>query len=112
MAARGRANPMMRFAQRIADVAAVAQARYGERLEEERERLGRPLRRADKAGAQPGPSPAEAGPARAAAQGSDKHQESREKIGDPDAPPAPPESTSLPEPCRQHVLPHGAWPTL
>src|SRR5207302_11312436 len=90
MAARARANPLMRFAQRVADVAAVAQARYGERLNEERQRLGRSTRREDGRASQLVPPPDRAAPpapSAAAPQGSEKHQESREKIGDPSAPP-------------------------
>src|SRR5947209_685037 len=108
MAARERAKPLIRFAQRVADVAAVAQARYGERLDQERQRLGRPTHREDGGATQPVPPPDRVAPlAPAAAQGSEKHQESREKIGDPSAPPAPREPNSLPDPCRHHVVPHG-----
>src|SRR5713226_7716388 len=35
-----------------------------------------------------------------------------EKIGDQSAPSAPPGPMSLPEPCRHHVVPHGAWAVL
>jgi len=115
MQVRERTNPLMRFAQRVADVAAVAQARYGERLAEERGRLGRPAPQAGAASARPVRAPDQAGPsapAAAAAEGGEKHEESRQKIGDAEAPPAPREPNSLPDPCRDHVVPHGLWPTL
>lgn len=44
--------------------------------------------------------------------GGDNHAKSRGKIGDASAPPAPPGSSSLPEPCRHHVVPRGAWPAF
>jgi membrane protein len=48
----------------------------------------------------------------ASGDGSAGHEASRQKVGDPDAQPAPQEPNSLPEDCRHHVVPHGAWPTL
>jgi membrane protein len=109
----------MRFVQRAADVAAVAQARYGARLE--REKLGlpasgerspvartQPSMESDRAWVDPG---GRAEPTLASA-GSAKHAESREEIGDPGAAPAPPEPTSPPEPCRDHLVPRGAWPAV
>jgi len=102
----------MRLAQRAADVVAVAQARYGQRREEERQRLGRPLSQKAAAPGDPVSPPDRASVASTGAGGGESHQESRGKIGDPNAPLAPPLPTSLPEPCRDHVLPRGAWPTL
>jgi membrane protein len=106
-------DPLMRLAQRAADVAAVAQARYGERLEDEQQHLDQSAVRPAAAREPNVPSPDHArAAAPPATEGSEQHQESREKVGDPEAPPAPAGPTSVPEPCRDHVLPHGAWPTL
>ena len=118
---------LRRFVQSIADVAAVARARYGAQLDRERERLGvaPPPREA------PGSSrlaPAggyhEAAMAAAeepvtqksasqpvSARGSAGHEKSREEIGDAQARPAPRQPNSPPEPCRDQLLPSGPWPT-
>jgi membrane protein len=131
MAETKRTSPLMRFVQGVADVAAVAQARYGDRLARERAWLGAPTsgdarvpaerERAVGPASHPEPTSAssrEAVPSNAPSQatpasgGSEEHAKSRQTIGDPDAPPAPPEPHSLPEPCRDHLVPQGVWPSI
>jgi membrane protein len=123
-----RPNRLMRLVQQAVDLAAVAQARYGQRLQQASQGIGR--RRpsavqlsssqaaltgtpdASLVGAQTrgdiSSSPSEAG----GSPGSDGHSESRTQIGDALARPAPPGPNSPPEPCRDHLLPTGAWPTV
>src|SRR5262249_2316418 len=79
--------------------------------------LGRPAPRVYEAAPRPVPSPGGAVPSgpsapAAAAEGSEKLEESRQKIGDPSAATAPREPHSLPDPCRHHVVPPGLWPPL
>jgi membrane protein len=126
MVQRRGSNPLMRFVQEIADLAAVAQARYNERLKRERPHPGPgepPVMRPPKPqaastvapgmsfAAQP-PAHTAAEPAAESAAGSAGHAEGREQIGDAQARPAPREPNSPPEPCRDHLLPSGAWPTV
>lgn len=106
----------MAWVQRLADLAAVAQARYGKHLceeqkTEEQKTVGPPpAQHTALAGpASPALDPSAAAPSEA---GSAQHAQSREKIGDPSARPAPPEPHSPPEPCRDHLVPQGAWPTV
>jgi len=51
------------------------------------------------------------GAAPGATEGSAGHEKSREEIGDTQARPAPRQPNSPPEPCRDHLLPSGPWPT-
>src|SRR5438093_78394 len=111
MAKTKESGPLMRFVQRVADVAAVAQARYGARLEHERLELGD----LPAANERPGPAlpavgrrwaagtPQESAsfdtrrPAPAAsAGGSSGHEQSRRVIGDAQARPAPSKPNSPP----------------
>lgn len=114
MGERKQTGGLMRLVQQLTDVAAVAGARYGERLDQESRHGGEPSARA--AAEPPGPvqsaAPAGSPAAGALSDGSAGHRQSRESVGDPDARPAPPKPASLPEPCRHHVVPRGAWPIL
>lgn len=127
MAQGRRPNRLMRFVQEAADLAAVAQARYSERLNREKRRLGpdRPsvTRRqsgtasadasvASPAATQPPSVTPASGPGAAAAPRGAAHAESKEQISDAQARPAPREPNSPPAPCRDHLLPTGAWPTV
>jgi membrane protein len=125
MAERGQKRGWMRVVQQAADLVAVAQARYGRRLEQERAApSGRSVTPEGGAGhrviaamvpstdcapavtgADPHRSAGAATPDAASAQ----HEESREKIGDPGARSALPEPHSPPAACRHHVVPQGAW---
>jgi membrane protein len=123
MAESGRPNRWMRFVLQLADVAAVARARYGARPVREQERMPEKRRRTGggrseagarvRTGAAPGGSASATGPtAHSAGRGGAPHAESRAKVGDPSAQPARAESSAIPEASRDNVVPHGAWPIL
>jgi len=57
------------------------------------------------------PAAHRSGTAPGASEGSAGHEKGREEIGDAQARPAPRQPNSPPEPCRDHLLPSGPWPT-